>query len=135
MGNGPGCTIPSTAVPFDEKRYSRGEGAKMYLQKYGQFDDVGIESYYPERWLKKVTGENGEQEVEFDAYAGPIFAFGLGPRGCFGRKLAYMKLRLFFTLVFLNFEFGEIPSELAGHEDTVFLTRAPNHVFVKLQKV
>jgi cytochrome P450 len=136
MGNGPGLTIPSTSIPFDEDKYTRSETAKEYMSKYGRFDDVGIETYYPERWLKAATNDDGTPgQLEFDPNAGPIFAFGLGPRACFGRKLAYLKMRVFFTLLFLKYKFDVIPKELAGHEETLFLTRAPTNVFVRLEKV
>lgn len=134
IGNGPGLTIPSTKIPFDETKYSRSATAKGYMQKYGRFDDVGIETYYPERWLKTTTDENGVETVEFDANAGPIFAFGLGPRGCFGRRLAYLEMRIFFTLVFWKYKFGELPTEFAAHDEVVNLTRTPVNVFVRLEK-
>ncbi|TWU77832.1 hypothetical protein ED733_002267 [Metarhizium rileyi] len=132
---GPGMTTASTTIPFDENKYTRGPAAKEYMQKYGRFDDVGIETYYPERWLKATTDDKGREVTDFDANAGPILAFGKGPRACFGRKLAYLEMRIFFTLVFLKYTFDGIPRELAGHEETVYLTRAPTNVFVKLGQV
>jgi cytochrome P450 len=134
MGNGPGMTIPSTSVPLDEKTYTRSDIARSYMHKYGRFDDDGIEAYRPERWLKTTTDEAGLEQLEFDANAGPLFVFGMGPRACFGRKLAYLKMRVLYTLVFLKYKFEQIPDELADFDEVVLLTRAPKKVFVRLAK-
>ena len=37
----------------------------------------------PERWLREIQ----DGTYEFDRQAGPNFAFGAGPRGCFGELL------------------------------------------------
>ena len=44
--------------------------------------------YQPERWL--------DADGNYDAYAGPMLAFGAGPRGCFG-IVAHLSRRLSIT--------------------------------------
>jgi cytochrome P450 len=48
------------------------------------------ESFVPERWLDGEEGEKGFVEDRKDASQ----PFSLGPRGCIGRHLSYLELRL-----------------------------------------
>jgi cytochrome P450 len=48
-----------------------------------------------------VRKEKGD---EFDPSAKPVLAFGLGLRGCFGKRLAYVEIRILITLIIWNFE-------------------------------
>ena len=47
-------------------------------------------------------GEKGGEV--FDSTAGPQLAFGLGPRGCYGRRMAFLQLRIFTVLLIWKFE-------------------------------
>ncbi|TDZ13321.1 Cytochrome P450 monooxygenase TRI13 [Colletotrichum orbiculare MAFF 240422] len=87
--------------------------------------------FAPERWL--VPGE-GPEEMVFDATAGPHMVFGLGPRGCFGRRLAYLELRMFTALFFWNFELLPCPPELSSFEAYDGLTVKPKQCYVRLKK-
>ncbi len=63
---------------------------------------------------------------------GPHLAFGLGPRGCFGKKLAYTQLRIMIVLVVWEFELKKVPPELSGYGAAEKLTRRPQQCFVRL---
>lgn len=88
--------------------------------------------FKPERWMKE-EGEEGERV--FDPAAGPLLTFGLGVRGCFGRKMAYLKLRLLLVLVVWNFELGVCPEGLSGYEAVDKLTHMPQQCYVRLNKL
>ncbi|KAJ0331620.1 hypothetical protein COL5a_002284 [Colletotrichum fioriniae] len=92
-----------------------------------------VEDFKPERWLVK-SGESPEKMV-YDATAGPQMAFGLGPRACFGRRLAYLELRLFTAMLIWNFDFLRCPSELSDYRGFDGLTVRPRQCYVKLAKI
>ncbi|KAM5349817.1 hypothetical protein ACJ41O_006322 [Fusarium nematophilum] len=130
MANGPGIMTPR--VPVDDTK--RPETSRSHMKRVLPFDDNTIGDFIPERWLKTQVTEGGDKETVFDLHSGPIQAFGTGPRGCFGKKLAYIEMRIFFTLIFWEFELKPLKPDLAKHEESVSLTRTPKHVFVKLEK-
>ncbi|KAF4974090.1 hypothetical protein FZEAL_8963 [Fusarium zealandicum] len=130
MANGPSIMLPS--VHIDDAK--RSKSSQAHMERVHPFDDATITDFIPERWLKSQTNANGDEEMVFDAQNGPIQAFGMGPRACFGKKLAYLELRIFFTMVVWEFELGPLKPELAKREASLSLTRIPKHVYVKLQK-
>lgn len=62
-------------------------------------------------------------------------AFGLGVRGCWGKKLSQIKFRTVIALLILRLQFLEIPDALANNDATEGIARKPNRVFVRLRKV
>lgn len=97
-------------------------------QRAGAWDPEDMEVFKPERWLKQ--GKDGE--VVYDPQAGPMLTFSLGPRGCFGRKLAYLEIRLILTLVMWSFNLRKLDGELASYETEESVTRMPRHCYVGL---
>lgn len=87
-------------------------------------DDIGV--FKPERWLVNS---------EFDPMAGPHLAFGLGLRGCYGRKLAYLELRTLMTMIMWHFELLPLPKELAGYKAVAGVTHKPQECYVRLRKI
>ena len=128
---GPGLTLPSNLVDCP-KTPKGGKDAK-----YGGFDDATITQFLPERWLRRVDSCNATtgEEVVFDANAGPSFALGQGPRACFGKKLAYIQMRIFFTIMFWIYNFLPLPEELAGFEDHIVTTRVPKQAYARMEKI
>jgi cytochrome P450 len=130
MSNGPDCISPS----FPVNDANRSEGARSIKgRQVGSWsgDAAEMQAFKPERWL--VTDEAGNEK--FDATAGPHLAFGLGPRGCFGRRLAYLEMRLMLVMIIWTFELKKCPEELSGYSKTDKLTVKPNQFFLRLQKV
>lgn len=126
IGTGPGYLEPN--IPVDDVERSL-PGKKPYT---GLWDNEGIDGFRPERWLKTdpTTGE----EV-FDSAAGPTLAFSLGPRGCFGKKLAMQTLKLEFVLMIWHFNFLKCPESLSGHAALQSFAREPVDCYVRLSKV
>jgi len=119
----------------EEKRSVSSREAKDW---YGAWDPADIGDYKPERWLKMEQSEKGgevSQHEVFDARAGPMLSFGSGPRSCFGRKLAYVELRITITLLIWTFEFLDIGESLNGFEALDAFTVLPQDCYVKLRKI
>ncbi|KAH0492809.1 hypothetical protein TgHK011_007740 [Trichoderma gracile] len=126
---GPSVTEP--ALPVRESaRSPESQECKDQVPYWG--DDVT--EYKPERWLKQVKNAEGGDEEVFDPYAGPTLAFSAGPRQCFGKRLAYMKLRTVMTLLMWNFEFQPLHEELNTPDLIEILVNLPEDCYVKLAK-
>ena len=128
LTTGPGQGMPN--MPLGNQVKKRSEGGKMYKERLGTFDDYDIEDFNPDRWIKQGDGAD-----EFDPNAGPFMPFSMGPRGCFGKKLARMQMSVMFTLILWDFKMLPLPDELNDDKEKIGLTRAPETVYVKLAKV
>ena len=121
VANGPGYVKPGLEV--DESLRGPGArrdgGGKMLS---GSWDDGDLGEFNPERWLK-VNPETGKEE--FDPLAGPTLAFSLGPRGCYGKRLAMIALRVHFVMILWWFKLGRCPEELSGYEGVQKFAREP----------
>ncbi|KAJ0160596.1 Cytochrome P450 3A24 [Colletotrichum tanaceti] len=129
LAHGPGYLHP--AVPVDETK--RTESGKSAQRRIGTWDPEDVADFVPERWLRR-DAEGGGREV-FDTNAGPIMTFGYGPRGCFGRRLAYLEMKTVLFLVMWSFELGELSAELGSWDSTDGLTTIPKACYVRLRKV
>lgn len=90
-------------------------------------DDIG--EFRPERWLKV----DGQGNVKYDPQAGPSMSFSLGPRACFGRRLAYLEMRMLLTLIVWNFEFQRLDNKLSHYDTAEAITSRPIACFVALR--
>lgn len=77
---GPSQTAPAFDIPNDRRR-SGDESETPESPWTGAWDPHTLAEFMPERWLRK----GGDGADVFDPQAGPNFAFGVGPRGCFGK--------------------------------------------------
>ncbi|KAI8654717.1 Cytochrome P450 monooxygenase [Fusarium keratoplasticum] len=129
LGMGPSMLEP--AFKIDDKLRSESSqkvGVEGRVRAWDETSDMA--AFTPERWIQD---ENGKPT--FDALSGPSLTFGLGTRGCYGRKLAYVEMRLIFTLIIWNFELLPCPPELSGYEAITGVTRKPQKAYARLQKV
>ncbi|KAK6079354.1 cytochrome P450 [Seiridium cupressi] len=130
MANGAGYLEPKIAV----KDEVRSAGARTVSGKAltGLWDDKDIADFRPERWLKT----NPETGVEiFDPMAGPSLAFGLGSRGCFGKRLGLQALKIQFALIIWHFYLLQTPAKLNGYEAIQKFAREPTQCYVRLAAV
>jgi cytochrome P450 len=88
--------------------------------------DIGV--FKPERWLKK----DGEGREVFDSMAGPTLAFGLGPRGCYGKRFALHGLRIQFAMLVWHFHLLKVPDELNSYDSVQRFAREPTQCYVRL---
>lgn len=128
MANGAGYLERNMALRDEE----RSPGARRSQAKgglTGQWDDADISEFRPERWLKR-DGETGEEV--FDPMAGPTLAFGLGPRGCFGKRFALHGLKIQFALIVWHFRLLGTPAKLSSYDAVQRFAREPVQCFVRL---
>lgn len=127
---GAGVTQPSICDPAlrSEEGEEKTTTTPSSYTKRDNWDGMEPEKFVPERWL----GQDEDGNVVYDAQAGPMLAFSLGIRGCVGRRLAYLTLRMLFTLLLWNFELQPVPAELDSWKPITTLTRKPVQCFVRL---
>jgi len=118
--------INAQSFEVDEKTRSATsqQAAKKGIDDWG--DDV--EAFKPERWLV----QEGDQTV-FNANAGPSMPMSAGPRGCFGKRLALMELKLILAFMLLNFELLPVEQELDSDNANEIVSRQPVQCFVRLR--
>ncbi|KAK7432279.1 hypothetical protein QQZ08_001224 [Neonectria magnoliae] len=127
---GPSIKEPAISIP-EHMRSTASQRDKGRVPAWG--DDVG--EFVPERWLKWEGGAEGIPTQVFCANAGPNLAFSTGPRQCFGKRLAYLELRVLMTLLVWNFEFGQLDEKLNSDEIVEKLVNLPEDCYVKLARV
>ncbi|KAI6085660.1 cytochrome P450 [Hypoxylon rubiginosum] len=88
-----------------------------------------LDQFAPERWFR--LDEEGNEVFD----SGALFqnAFGGGTRGCFGRRLAMMELRIMITLTTMSFKFLPVPPELNSFQATEQLLRTPRQCYLRLE--
>ncbi|KAH6950939.1 cytochrome P450 [Fusarium avenaceum] len=86
--------------------------------------------FEPRRWLRKDPATGDET---FDLHSLPSLAFGGGMRGCFGRKLAVMEVRIMIVMLIISFEIQELPSELKSMRAFEAVFRQPQQPFVSIK--
>ncbi|KAI1385993.1 cytochrome P450 [Hypoxylon trugodes] len=122
-----GPDFKSPGIPVEEDMRSERSRQKYLI---GHWDPTDVHLFKPERWLK--VDEDGKEV--YDSQSGPILAFGLGPRGCFGKRLAYLELRTVLALLVWNFQFNVPPGELGSRSVYDSFTTAPLNCYVALSK-
>ncbi|KAF2753658.1 cytochrome P450 [Pseudovirgaria hyperparasitica] len=96
----------------------------------GSWNSSDIHLFQPERWLRQEANE-----VVFDQNAGPMLSFGLGPRACFARRMAYLEMKIALVLLVWNFEFQTVPTTLSSYEAVDKLTHQPVQCYIRLRKL
>ncbi|UQC82089.1 cytochrome P450 [Colletotrichum lupini] len=113
---------------FNVEESNRSQSSQSAKARAWDDDDIG--QFKPERWLVESSSVPGG--LEFDQQAGPQLAFGLGTRGCFGRRLAYLELRIILAQIVWNFQLLPCPRELSGYSAREGLTYKPKDCYVRL---
>jgi len=128
VSTGGGVLEPAHRIPttLRSAQYRAACGGKT-----GTWDARTIRDFDPGRWL--VADAESGAEV-FDAQAGPHLAFGGGLRGCFGRKMAYLEVKMAVVLVLWEFRLREVEGGYGGWEASDQLTHNPVQCYVRLEK-
>lgn len=128
LGQSAGIFKPSHKIPASLRSPTYHNAGGGMIGAWDETSPEEMASFDPERWLK--TEADGSKV--FDATLGPHLAFGAGPRRCFGRKLAYLELRLAIVLVPWHFELQKVSEHLDSYEPIEQLTHNPVQCYVKL---
>lgn len=127
----PGFDIPEEARSASSQKYAPSARGAPCGGPYP------LEEFRPERWLRHEPGAGEDQEptTVFDAKAAPMLAFSSGPRACWGRRLAYMELKMVVALLLWNFTFLPIPEEIDSWEMYEVFLLKPKTCLVRLEEV
>ncbi|KAH7142623.1 cytochrome P450 monooxygenase [Dactylonectria estremocensis] len=129
LGMGPSMLEPCFKIDDNlRSASSRKVSAEGRVRAWDESTDMA--AFTPERWIQI---ENGKEV--FDALSGPVLTFGLGTRGCYGKRLAYVEMRLLITLIIWNYTLLTCPPELSGYEALNGVTRKPRKAYARLEKV
>jgi cytochrome P450 len=80
-------------------------GVPAYVVHHDETAFLEPWSFRPERWI--ATGEVSEEQVKRAREA--MCAFSLGPRGCVGKKLAYMEMKFAIASLLWTYDVMEAP--------------------------
>ncbi|QRW08561.1 cytochrome P450 family protein [Ceratobasidium sp. AG-Ba] len=81
----------------------------------------------PSRWLRA--------DGSFDRNAGPTgYPFGIGPRACFGQRLAMMQLKIFIATFSRAFVFRSVAPSVNSWASTTIITNRPIESYVALDR-
>ena len=141
VSNGPGFLSPSIPLDDESQRSSNSRAAKINAT-WDETQDLTV--FDPERWLVRNNDKDNnsiekggltDQDVEFDGAAGPQLVFGLGPRACWGRRLAQMEMRTMIAMLVWEFELLDTPAAISGYAGLEGIARVPQQCFVRLRKI
>jgi cytochrome P450 len=96
----------------------------------GTWNSADMHLFVPERWLEPGAKVGA---MVFNPRRGPMNSFGGGPRGCFGRRLAYMELRILVVLLFFNFQLLPISPDMRSYRRKEQITVEPADCHVRLK--
>lgn len=134
MSNGPGFLSPSFHV--DDALRSEASLSAKISANWDEDSDLTV--FDPERWLVRKNGAgNGLtfRDVEFNGAAGPQLVFGLGPRACWGRRLAYMEMRIVIAMLVWKYRLLKTPERLSSYKGLEGIARVPQQCYVRLEKL
>ncbi|KXJ95125.1 putative cytochrome P450 [Microdochium bolleyi] len=134
---GPSLLKPSIAVNESVRSDSSRRHRQDHPDMRATWDDMDPSEFRPERWLTtpQPCHSGGAEAAGFDAQAGPILTFSTGVRGCFGRRLAYLELRVVVSLLLWDLELLSLPEELNDWSVVESMTIKPKKCFVRLAEV
>lgn len=132
ISNGPGFLSPSIA-PDESKRSETSRAAKLSTT-WDETQDLSV--FEPNRWLVRKKEGNGvmAEDVDFNGAAGPQLVFGLGPRACWGRRLAVLEIKVISCMLIWNFKLLKSPSALSGYAGREGIARVPQQCYLRVIK-
>ncbi|KAI1113080.1 cytochrome P450 [Nemania sp. NC0429] len=124
-----GSSLSKPSIPVKES--SRSPTSQACASRRDNWDESESTKFSPGRWLRQTA----EGKLIFDRSSGPTLSFSSGERGCWGRSLGYLELRIMLTLLLWTFELREIPEHLRSVETYDSLVTAPKHCFIRLSEI
>ncbi|KAF2148611.1 cytochrome P450 [Myriangium duriaei CBS 260.36] len=121
MSCGPGFRRPDPFV----SRIAETDRSKTSQASKGavpHWSSENFTEFKPDRWIK------GTQS---DPQAGPSRQFGAGDRGCSGRELACLELRIVLTIILRSSELAPLPEALISHASLAKPAREPIQRYIR----
>ncbi|KAJ2999363.1 hypothetical protein NUW58_g22 [Xylaria curta] len=128
-----GPSLLSAAFDVEISRRSPTSQSDVKEGRHRSWDPAGISRFNPDRWI--IRGNGNGDEIEFNPTAGPQLAFGLGTRGCYGKRLVYLEMRIFLTLILWNFELLPCPPAVSTYHAKLIASNEPTHTYVRLREI
>ncbi|ORY71146.1 cytochrome P450 [Pseudomassariella vexata] len=122
---GPSYESPEIREVAEKARVRSGRKTIFQLEdeRKWEWDPAMPQNVFsPERWL--------DEDGEFDPEAGPSLPFSAGPRGCFGKKIALLELRIILAVLVVSFRFPKLEERLSRYASFDGLTRKPTCCYV-----
>jgi cytochrome P450 len=107
-----GASMVTPAFKVDEARRSATSQSSKKDGRDRAWDPSDIASFRPEQ-----------------------LAFGLGARACYGKRLAYVEIKIFLVVMMWHFELLKCPAELSGYKSNLYMTHEPRSCYVRLREV
>ncbi|KAJ5462944.1 hypothetical protein N7475_007888 [Penicillium sp. IBT 31633x] len=123
---GPSLNMPGVSV----EETSRSKTSQKHKPARHNWDDLDPEALLPERWLRK----DAEGKWVFDAASGPTLAFSAGNRGCWGKRLGQLELRIVLTILIWSVKF-DVPGKHVSWETYDSLVTAPKKCLMTLTEI
>lgn len=122
---GPSYSSPKMPWTPEYLRSKSSQAALTQKQSLSsvQRRDPDLTSFDPVRWLRT--------DGSFDPDAIPMLPFSAGPRGCFGKRIALLEMKIVLAVLIMRFEFPRLEARLSGYSAVDGLTRRPRSCFVK----
>lgn len=106
------------------------EQQSSYTPLQKEWQRKGKRGFDPNRWL---TGGPGHEM--FDPNAGPSLPFSTGLRGCFGKRLALLELRIAIALLVRHLHFDPVPDALNSYNAYEIITRIPRQCYIRANTI
>lgn len=126
---GPSYNIEKDQIPeIVPSRRSHTSQKRLHNQGLAVWDQrISLNKFCPDRWLT--------EDGAFNPKAGPSLPFSAGPRGCFGKKIALLELRLMLTMITLSFNLPQLPPNLSKYSSRDSLTRKSSCCYIRPEKI
>lgn len=80
----------------------------------------------PDRWLV---------DEKYEPNAFPMLPFSAGPRGCFGKSIAMLEMRIFLVVLMTHFELPRLAEQLSTHRAVDGLSRKPRDCYINPKSI
>ncbi|KAK8851197.1 cytochrome P450 [Apiospora arundinis] len=121
-----------------EYRSKTAVGGGFYDEKHSSCDtrpDLAL--FEPKRWLARKRDGDGllADDVELDMAAEPRLGFGMGPRACWGKRMALIEMRVIVAMLVWEFEFLKCAPSLSSYAADETLARVPKQCYMRIRKI
>lgn len=129
---GPSYDSPNMPIAPEYVRSKTSQAS--YLRKHATQSTLkatppiaNLHAFDPSRWIR--------EDGTFDQDAVHMLPFSAGPRGCFGKKIALLEMKMMLAVLIMRFEFPRLRKGLSGYGAVDGLTRRPTCFYVQPRKV